>query len=165
MSAMKRRLFNVPAAASLVVCITFAALWAASYLSGHWLALRRANVTYNVISDRGWLMLQRAHVQYPPAVRGWYWSHGECMLMGQYGPISRSSLFEEVGLVDALIQIPWDVDPRDGPSAVASSSQATGRHISIPSLAIVALTAFPPMRLVRRRREAKRRGFDVKADE
>ena len=130
-------------------------------------AVRRADVTYNVISSRGWVVLQRANLQYPPSGRGWNYSHRMCLQ--QCGPISPSSVFEHVGLVDAFIRIPWDVDPAWRGSAVASTIQATGRNVSIPSLLLVVVTGYAPvsvaMRRVREREEARRRGFDAAPSE
>ena len=160
---MRRWLSNMAVAVLAAVCLALVVHWPISYVFGYWFAVRRADVTYNVISDRGWVVLQRAHLRYVPTVQGWTCSHGRCG--GQLGPIVPSSVFEYAGLVDARIRIPWDVNPAAFPGAFASTIQATGRNISIPTLLLVAVTGYAPasavMRRIRQRQQARRRGFDA----
>ena len=73
---MRRILRNIILAVLAVLCVALVLQWPASYVSRSWFALRRADVTYNAVSNRGWILLQRAHLQYPSGVKEWHWLRG-----------------------------------------------------------------------------------------
>ncbi len=158
---MNRLFVNVLLAVFSLLLMAGIVQWPSSYLSGHWLAFRRADVSYDVVSQRGYILFQRARTQHQPLAVGW--SRGECV--GDEGLASPSYVFEYFGLIDTTIRIPWDVAPTLGPSTVAESIQATGRNISIPSWLFIVLVGYPPLstivRRIRERQEPGRRGFDL----
>jgi hypothetical protein len=118
-----------------------------SFVWPGWFAVRHDDATYNVISVGGRLVLQRAHLAYPPIKQGWSFARGGC-LDAEYGPEVSSSPFEDFGLVDTVIRIPWEVN---GLFEHASTIRATGRSVCLPLWLLLALTCYPPLRRLMRR--------------
>jgi len=163
---MKRFAHKVLVVVSAILLVAALAQWVTSYAAPRWVTLRHEDVAYNVLSTGGRLLLQRAHLQYPPRARKWGHACGACF--GTYGPESSSSPsfpFEQLGLVDTVIVVPEEVEPTMGPNVAAASAHATGRQVTIPSWVAVAVFAALPLRRViahfHERQERRRRGFAV----
>jgi hypothetical protein len=153
------------ASMSLLLCVIALVLWPES-LYGGWLSIRRLNISYNVISEDGNLILQRANQQFYLAPNRWTFVHGSGCGGMHYGPTQPTSTWDDFGIVDTLILIPWDITPGPVPqTTVLQSTVATGHSISLPDWLLVGITGCLPLwwitQFVRRRRDQRLRGFNV----
>jgi len=158
---MNQRVSSIAIVVFSVLFVLLLTQFVTSIVWGRWFVVRHDDVTYNVVSTGGCLVFQRAHLAYPPIGTGWSCARGACA-SGEYGPVTPSSSFEDLGLVDTVIRIPWEVN---GSPASASTIQATGRSIAFPVWPLLVVTGYPPLKRLsdrqRLRRRAKQRGFEV----
>jgi hypothetical protein len=156
----KKRSSKLAVVTSSVLFVVFLSQLVTSLVWARWFAVRHDDVTYNIVSAGGTVVLQRAHL-YEPITPGWTCVRGACV-SGRFGPVTPSSAFEDFGLVDTVIRIPMEVS---GPPEVASAMQTTGRSITIPVLLLLALAGVLPLKHLEQRRRSRRltrqRGFDV----
>jgi hypothetical protein len=155
---MKRRLVNLSAFGSLLICVCAAGAWMITTNGwGYWRALQGPHRSYIASLTGGYLVFQIAGVspdRERPATAGWQWFGGPDLGYFAAGTISDRSIFSRVGLISTLERIPYNDGFMDiQPNAVKNSMsiQATCRSFIVPLWLIALIAAMIPFRWTRQR--------------
>jgi hypothetical protein len=110
-SPLRRRLFNLIAGVSAVLCAATAALWMYSY-SGRWTMVQGPTAAYVLGISDGYLSFQQAPLSPDPALPAsyrWRWLAGTEKECGLYAAANANqSMWACLGLIRSELRIPYD---------------------------------------------------------
>jgi hypothetical protein len=164
---MKRRLFNLLAAVSLIVSMNAATFWLfAPRASGWWVERQGPSAVYIFSVRQSHLTIQRANItpirEAPETHRGRWFGGVIDQVLPRLGcfEVTDSSIWSRLGLIRTMERIPH-TSGLDRPD-IRGVVSANTRSVIIPLWIVSIVTGIPPIRAAVRIRKERIRTFRVK---